>query len=47
MYKKHVVRLAADERERVEGLINSGRAHARKLLYGRILLRADADGPNR
>lgn len=47
MNKKYVVRLAADERERIEELIRSGRAHARKLLYGRILLNSDADGSER
>lgn len=47
MYKKYVVRLTTEERERIAGLLRSGRAHARKLLYGRILLKADADGPDR
>ena len=47
MYKKYVVRLTEDERGQLETLVRSGRAHARKLLYGRILLKADADGPDR
>lgn len=47
MYKRHLVRLTDEEREQIERLIRSGRAHARKLLYGRILLKADADGPER
>ena len=47
MYKKYVVRLTEEERSQLETLVRSGRAHARKLLYGRILLKADADGPHR
>ena len=47
MNKKYVVRLNAQEREHLEKLLRSGRAHARKLLYARILLKADADGPDR
>ena len=47
MYKKYVVRLTQEERTQLETLVRSGRAHARKLLYARILLKADADGPDR
>lgn len=47
MYKKYVVRLTQEQRTQLEALVRSGRAHARKLLYGRILLKADADGPDR
>jgi transposase len=47
MYKKYVVRLTEKERSQLETLVRSGRAHARKLLYARILLKADADGPER
>lgn len=47
MYKKYVVRLIEEEREQIEKLVRRGRAHARSLLYGRILLKADADGPDR
>lgn len=47
MYKRYVVCLTADEREQIERLVRHGRAHARKLLYGRILLKADANGPDR
>jgi hypothetical protein len=46
MYKKYVVRLTDQERSQLETLVRSGRAHARKLLYARILLKADADGPD-
>jgi len=47
MYKKYVVRLTEEERTQIETLLRRGKAHARKLLYGRILLKADADGPDR
>jgi transposase len=47
MYKKYVVGLTQKERSQLETLVRSGRAHARKLLYARILLKADADGPDR
>ncbi len=43
----HRVRLTTHERQQIEKLLRRGRAHARKLLYGRILLKADADGPER
>ncbi len=47
MYKRYVVRLTEGERERLEALVRRDRAHAPKLLYARILLKADADGPDR
>ena len=47
MQKRYVVRLTDQERKQMEKLVRSGKAHARKLLYGRILLKADADGPSR
>jgi transposase len=47
MYKRYVVRLAEEERGRLETLVRRGRAHTRKLLYARILLKADAEGPDR
>ncbi len=42
-----VVRLTEEERGQLEALVRRGRAHARKLLYARVLLKADADGPDR
>src|SRR5580693_10056928 len=39
--KKYVVRLSAEERERLDTLIRSGKHAARKLLKARILLKAD------
>ena len=47
MYKKYVVRLTEEQRSQLETLVRRGRAHARKLLYARILLKADASGPDR
>ncbi len=47
MYKKYVVRLTEEERGQLETLVRRGRAHTRKLLYARILLKTDADGPDR
>jgi hypothetical protein len=45
--KRHVVRLTGEERGRLEALVRPAAAHARKLLYARILLKADAseEGP--
>ncbi len=43
MPKKYIVYLTNQEREHLEKLLRSGKAHARKLLYARILLKADAN----
>ncbi len=40
--KRYVVELSTGERERLDGLIQKGRAPARQLLKARILLKADA-----
>lgn len=45
MNKKYRVRLTNEEREHLEKLVRKGKTHARKLLYARILLKADEDGP--
>jgi hypothetical protein len=42
VYKRYLVRLTEKERGRLETLVRRGRTHARKLLYARILLKADA-----
>jgi hypothetical protein len=42
VYKRYVVRLSEEERQRVRTLLQRGRAHARSLLYARILLKAEA-----
>jgi hypothetical protein len=39
--KKYVVRLSGDERAQLRGLIQKGKAPARRLLKARILLKAD------
>jgi len=44
VYKRYVVRLTDEERGRIWKLLRRGRAHARSLLYARILLKADASG---
>jgi hypothetical protein len=41
LVKKYVVRLSAEERQQLEGLIRKGRGPARRLLKARILLKAD------
>ena len=46
MHKRYIVRLTEEQRGQLESLVRGARAHARKLLYGRILLKADADGPD-
>jgi transposase len=45
MNKKYRVRLTDEERNHLEKLVRKGTAHARKLLYARILLKADENGP--
>ena len=40
--KKYVVTLSADERERLDALIQKGKSPARQVLKARILLKADA-----
>ena len=42
--KRYVVRLSADERERLEALIRKGKSPAQRLLKARILLKADVSG---
>ena len=42
MYKRYVVRLTEEQRRQLETLVRRGRAHSRRLLYARILLKADA-----
>ncbi len=39
--KKYVVRLSAEERERLEALIRKGKSPAQRLLKARVLLKAD------
>ena len=43
---KHVVRLNPDDRRRLNRLVRSGRHPARTVTHARILLKADADGPD-
>jgi hypothetical protein len=46
MRKKYVVRLTDAEREILTGLLKRQRVAAQKVRRARILLKADADGPN-
>jgi transposase len=48
MLKKFVVRLSAEERNRLESVISRGQGAARRLTRARILLKADSseDGPH-
>jgi hypothetical protein len=46
MHKKYVVRLTDAERELLTGLLKRERVAAQKVRRARILLKADADGPN-
>ena len=46
MPKKYVVRLTDAEREILSGLLKRQRVAAQKVRRARILLKADADGPN-
>ena len=43
--KKYVVRLDADERERLDTMIRTGKRAAQMLMKARILLTADVEGP--
>jgi len=43
--KKYIVRLEAEERERLQRLVGIGRAAAYKIRHANMLLMADADGP--
>src|ERR1700732_3359148 len=46
MRKKYIVRLTDAEREMLTGLLKKQRLSAQKVRRARILLKADADGPN-
>lgn len=46
MNKKYVVRLTEEERERLRKLVSAGTASARMLTRARVLLKADAEGPD-
>jgi transposase len=46
MNKNYRVRLTDEERDQLQKLVRKGKAHARKLIYARILLKADEDSPD-
>jgi transposase len=43
--KKYIVRLEADERERLQRLVRAGKAAAYRIRHANMLLMADANGP--
>jgi len=43
--KKYIVRLDAEERERLQRLVRAGKCAAYKIRHANMLLMADADGP--
>ena len=45
MRKKYIVRLTAEERTELHGLVNKGKAAAYKRLHAQILLKADVSQP--
>jgi len=46
MNKKYIVRLVAEEREKLESLVKRGKTQVYKIKHANILLIIDADGPN-
>ncbi len=46
MAKKYVVRLTRGERKMLLRVVKVGKGAARKLMHARVLLKADADGPD-
>jgi Homeodomain-like domain len=46
MQKKYIVRLTDAERETLQALLKQRRASAQKVRRARVLLKADADGPD-
>ena len=45
MPKKYIVRLALEERERLQNLVTKGKTQGYRIRHAQILLKADADGP--
>lgn len=46
MNKRYIVRLTAEEREQLAGVVSKGKGSARRIVHAQILLKVDADGPN-
>ena len=46
MNKKYIVRLVAEEREKLESFVKRGKTQVYKIKHANILLIIDADGPN-
>ncbi len=47
MRKRYVVRLTEEEHGQLEALVRRGRAHARSLLYARVLLKTASSSRTR
>jgi hypothetical protein len=45
MHKRHVVRLSAEERNQLAGMVRKFKGSSQKVRRAQILLQADADGP--
>jgi hypothetical protein len=43
--KRYIVRLPAEEREPLEGILSQGTANAHQIAHAQILLKVDEDGP--
>lgn len=46
MNKKYIVRLTAEERSELKGIVKKGKGPAYKIKHAHVLLNSDADGPN-
>lgn len=46
MNKKYIVRLIAEEREKLDAMVTRGKGQAYRIKHANILLTTDADGPN-
>lgn len=46
MNKRYIVRLSAEEREQLTGVVSKGKGSARRVVHAQVLLKVDADGSN-
>ena len=46
MPMKYVVRLSPEEREQLQDLVSNGKTQAYRIRHARVLLKADAEGPD-
>jgi hypothetical protein len=45
--KKYIVRLTGEERKQLKTVVSKGRTSAQKISRAQVLLKVDADSPNR